>query len=84
MANLSKRRTKQYREYSKVRKEYLEEHSYCEVCYSPATEIHHKKGKIESLLTDKNFFLAVCRNCHDWIENNPEKAKEEGYSVDRL
>lgn len=59
------------------------------------TEIHHKKGRQGfaddwarehdiPLLIDKRFFLAVSRDGHRWIEENPVKAKEKGFSVDRL
>jgi len=29
-------------------------------------------------------WLAVCRNCHRWIEENPVEAKELGFSRSRL
>jgi hypothetical protein len=29
-------------------------------------------------------WLAVCRNCHTFIEENPEAAKEMGFSESRL
>jgi hypothetical protein len=32
---------------------------------------------------DTSTWLSVCRNCHDWIEKNPEEAKELGYSQSR-
>lgn len=86
----SKKRAKQEREYfNKTRPEYLEDHPGCEaniprICCCTSVEIHHKKGKIEDLLNDKRFFLAVCRRCHDYIEAHPAWAKEMGYSLSRL
>ncbi len=73
----------------RVRSEYLNKHPNCEakrpsICCFDATEIHHKKGRIGDNLTDSNYFLAVCRNCHNWIEDNPKMAKEFGFSLDRL
>ena len=53
-------------------------------CKRIATEIHHKASKIGKLYTDINNFLAVCRNCHTWIEENPKEAKELGFSKNRL
>lgn len=63
---------------------FLKQNPYCAVCGNFATEIHHKKGKIETLLTNELYFLAVCRSCHTWIELHPEEAKEKGYSLNRL
>lgn len=88
MRKLSKKRAKQYRDYSKVRKEFLLENPYCQAripgCTIEATDVHHKKGKIEGLLTDTNNFVAICRSCHSWVEEHPAKAKEMGLSKSRL
>lgn len=71
--------------YAKVRKEYLKEHPKCEVsgCTKDAKDIHHKAGRTGKLLTDTNYFMAVCRGCHLWIESHPVKSRELGYSVSR-
>lgn len=71
-------------EYVKVRLDYLNEHSKCEVCEGSATEIHHKKGRRGNMLTNTEHFLAVCRPCHNRIENNREWAYEQGYLERRL
>jgi hypothetical protein len=42
------------------------------------------KGRIGNLLTDTSHFLAVCRQCHSWIEEHPTEAKELGFSKSRL
>lgn len=84
----SKKRAVQNREYSKLRKEYLEGHPICEVrlgnCTNQATNIHHQRGRIGDLLTDTTYFLACCFSCHQWIENNPTESKKRGYSISRL
>ena len=60
-----------------------------------ATDIHHKMGRIGyadewarqeniPLLLDVRFWLAVSRKGHQMIEENPEWAKENNYSIDRL
>jgi hypothetical protein len=58
-------------------------------------DIHHKAGRegyadewarqmgITKLL-DVRFFLAVDRECHEWIELNPNAAKARGWSYGRL
>jgi len=74
--------------YSLVRKAFLLKNVKCQAdlpgCSTAATEIHHKKGRIGNLLIDSKFFLGVCRNCHDIIENQPNLAKELGFSESRL
>lgn len=88
IAPLSKKRQKQDRVYQTLRKVYLENHQLCKAqlggCTGNSTEIHHKKGRTEQLLTDIQYFLPVCRNCHDFIEMNSKKAKELGLSLNRL
>ena len=76
-------------EYSKLRKLYLGSHPFCEaklpgICTAEATDIHHKSGKIGDDYLDVNNFIALCRACHIWLENNPIEAKELGLSKNRL
>ena len=85
---MSDKRKVENKEYLKAREEYLLEHPKCEanlagVCRKKATEIHHICGRLGRLLTNGKYFLAACRGCHDWIEMNPEKAKELGFSESR-
>ena len=96
IAKRSNKRAKQEREYAKVRDQYLNDHPICEVhrepvgeiggmlYYCQASEVHHKRGRIGKYLTDTRYFLAVCREAHDKIENNPSWAREKGYSESRL
>ena len=75
------------KEYSILRKKFLEEHSMCQAhlvdCLQYSSEVHHKKGRGIYLL-DTSTWLAVCRNCHSYIETHPEFAKLYGYSTNRL
>ena len=55
------------------------------------TDVHHSMGrdgfaddKEIPLLLDVRYFVAVCRDAHNWIEKNPNEAKNQGYSYDRL
>lgn len=88
MRKISKKQSANLREYKKVRESYLNNNPNCEAklscCTYEATEIHHKKGRIGNLLQDDAYFLAVCRNCHQWIELNPAEAKERSLSLSRL
>ena len=49
-----------------------------------ATEVHHMKGRTGKLFLDQNFWLAVSRKGHQKIEMNPDWAKENGFSLNRL
>jgi len=83
---ISKKQAERLKEYRKLRDEYMKVHETCETrdCSSPATEVHHSAGRIGDLLTDTNYFLAVCRRCHRYIEEHPQWAKDNGYSFNRL
>lgn len=83
---VSIKRAAQNKEYSKLRLNYFKNHPICEVglCGRYATDIHHIAGRIGNNLTDITNFLAVCRQHHCQIEENPIWAKEKGYSKSRL
>jgi len=88
IARRSPKRAKQERVYSKLRKDFLLSSPTCQAqlpntCKHHSTDVHHMKGRIGELLTDTNFFLSVCRPCHDWIEMHPIEAKELGFSISR-
>jgi hypothetical protein len=51
---------------------------------SEGIQIHHKKGRIGHLLWNTKYFLAVCPNCHRYIEDHPEQARSNGWSLSRL
>lgn len=82
---VSKKRSSELAMYKRAKLEYLGDGKNCEVCnHWFATDIHHKKGRVGSLLWDKVYFLAVCAICHTEIHHSPEWARMEGYSLDRL
>jgi hypothetical protein len=85
---VSAKRQVEMGEYSKKRVAYLALHSTCQAnlvdCTRQATEIHHKAGRTGDLYTKVSNFLAVCRNCHTYIELNPDDAKHLGLSESRL
>ena len=75
--------------YSLVRAEYLSERETCEakipgVCTGRATDVHHRAGRVGDLLTDKSNFLAVCRECHEFIHESPDYAYKNGLMLKRL
>lgn len=80
---VSKKRAAQNREYSKLRLEFLTLKPKCERCGNKSTQVHHKAGRIGNLLTNIDFFMAVCFRCHQYIELNPNEAREKGWIVNR-
>jgi hypothetical protein len=54
------------------------------ICTVIATQVHHSAGRIGANLLDQSKWLAVCHNCHEWIERHPKEAKERGLSLNRL
>jgi len=74
--------------YSLIRKAFLIKNPICQACLEGCTitagEVHHMKGRIGPLLLDISNYLAVCRECHKIIEENPEMAKKLNLSKSRL
>jgi hypothetical protein len=69
------------KEYSEVRKNYLEKiQGKCEVCGGEAADIHHKSKRGKNLSVPSTF-LAVCRPCHTLIHDNPAWARENNYLI---
>ena len=83
---ISQKRKIENAKYTVLRIEFLgkKENSICPVTGEKTTEIHHKKGRVGSLFLNTKFWLGVSRKGHLKIENNPEWAKENGFSLSRL
>lgn len=76
-------------EYKIIRDQYLLENFKCEKClYAESIEVHHQCGKVGGhpipLLIDTAYFMAVCRDCHVWIELHPLESLKMGWSLKRL
>ena len=84
--------------YAPIRDGFLKKNKRCAVYpEKKSTQVHHKEGRsyltfhdqwakdndIPRLL-DVRFFLAVSQDGHNWIEANPNAAKEKGWSLNRL
>lgn len=81
----SKKRAKEERIYrEKTKPEFMQANPFCAVCGGVAIDVHHMVGRDGWRLNATEYFLAVCRCCHDRIELNHEWAKEQGYSINRL
>lgn len=42
------------------------------------SDVHHTRGRLGPLLIDVRFFVAACRECHNWIGDHPEGARAIG------
>lgn len=88
IAQVSEARKDENKIYLTLRKVFLENHPKCEGkilgCLNRSTEVHHKRGRVGKNYLDVHTFLALCNNCHRWIETHPDWAKQQGYSLDRL
>ena len=83
---VSKKRQIQNLQYSVLRTEFLgkKENQICPITGNPTTDIHHKKGRVGELFLDTKYWVALSREGHRFVEENPEWAKEKGYSLNRL
>jgi hypothetical protein len=80
----SKKMTKEMIEYNKKKTVFLKNNPSCGVCGGIPDQVHHKRGRIGKNLLNEKHWLSVCADCHRWIEEHPEQAKEMGYSESRL
>lgn len=83
---VSKKRQIENLQYQVLRKEFLDkkENQICPITKSPTNDIHHKKGRVGSLFLNTNYWIALSREGHRFVEENPDWAKENGYSLNRL
>lgn len=81
LKKVSAKRAVENKEYARLRKDYMEAYPVCEVveCHRKSTTVHHIKGRANELLTDVNYFLAVCDVCHQRIHAEPIWAENNGY-----
>ena len=88
IAKVGAKRKLENETYQERRIIFLLSRKVCEVnlkgCTKKSVEVHHKKGRIGKNFLDELYWLPSCRNCHIYLELNPEIAKELGFSENRL
>lgn len=52
-----------------------------EVCTQIGTQTHHRIRRSQGGTSDPAFLLRTCRECHDFIHANPERAYAQGWLV---
>lgn len=83
ISKVSKKRQVENAKYSVLRIEFLgkKENHICQITGFPATEVHHKwcgKDRAKYYL-DTTTWMAVSRDGHNWIHDNPKESRELGY-----
>lgn len=82
---ISNKELKRLAKYRPIRDKFLKENPTCMVsgCDGKST-VHHAMGRIGDLLWDIKYFRNLCWEHHKYVEEHPEWAKENGYSINRL
>lgn len=88
IAPRSHKRSQEEKLYAGKRVLFMLSHTLCEanmtgLCTQRSTDVHHKAGRIGSLLLDEAQWMAVCRTCHMWIETHPIEATEMGWRTSK-
>lgn len=82
---VSAKRKQKDTEYLKLRERYLTENPLCVIrisgCMHNATDIHHTYAGAhrDAFYLVQSTWKGTCRVCHNWIHENPAKARELGY-----
>lgn len=81
LRKVSKKRAKEMKTYSALRKHFLSDHPTCAVFpYRRSKDVHHMAKRGINYLNTKTW-LAVSREGHEFIHKNPSKARAEGWLV---
>ena len=84
ITKVSNHRKEQLDLYDILGPKYLKKNPICQKCKNaPSDQVHHKKGREGWLLTMVKWFMAVCDECHKYIEMHPLEAIQNGWSISR-
>ena len=78
MKRISDRQRQRLKEYAVARGRFMQDNPNCKSCGFKATELHHLRGRVASLLTDTRYFVSLCRSCHSFAHNYPNEARKIG------
>lgn len=78
MNQLSPKLARARRLYMKMRNKFLHNRR-CPVFGGRATEVHHTRGRIGTLLIDVRWWIGVSVQGHKWIHKNPNRSREKGW-----
>lgn len=87
----TEKRIIQDKQYSKLRKDFLNDNpccvarlSGCTHCEPESLTIQHKKGRVGKLYLDTRYWITLCLNCHRWANEHPKEAEQLGLAQSRL
>lgn len=84
---VSAKQLENLKKYRKVRDEFMANKT-CEAklkgCTIKATDLHHRAGRSGNSLTDTEYFMALCRPCHNKIEDGGKWVYELGFKINRI
>ena len=88
LSPISDRRRRRDADYRAARTEvFLRADGMCEMftpaCSRVGVEAHHVRGRVGRLLTDTEWLMWVCRECHDYAHAHPAVSYEKGWLVRR-
>ncbi len=82
---MSKVKAVEHRKYLKLKTEILNGRdgdygTLCEMedCLRTAEDVHHMRGRVGKMLTDRRYLMAICRTCHTWIHDHAKAARALG------
>jgi len=76
---ISKKKTRELAEYTRLRAVFMQQKPTCEVCHKrDSTECHHVHGRGKNYLAVETW-LATCGPCHRTIHNRPGEARKNGF-----
>jgi len=79
---VSKKRAEKDKVYLQLRKEFLTKNLKCMICnFNKPTDIHHQfiGANRNKYYLEVDTWMALCRNCHNDVHDNPKKSRELGY-----
>ncbi len=66
----------------RARDSFMRRSPACARCLqSKATDVHHSRGKLGSLMNDERYWIPLCRTCHRWAHDNIAMARKIKISV---
>lgn len=78
LRRVSAKTAKRNAQYSVQRRAFLDRRPHCAAtelaftsCTRWATDVHHLRGRIGSLMLDENNWAPMCRSCHAWVTDHP-------------
>ena len=78
LRRVNPRRRAEYEFDAVAARAFVAAHPFCARCGRPSRDRHHAAGRRGSNRTDESTWIAVCRECHDWIHAHPAEAREAG------